>query len=412
MMRNAFSLLIAGLLTISTAVAQEPTTWRGPGSSGNYPDTGLLKTWPSGGPEMLWHFDELGDGFSSPVFANGKIYLSAAVDNVGYIYALTNEGKLEWKATYGEEWVENYPGSRGTPTVVGDMLYIYSGKGVITCMSSANGKVIWTKDVMKDFDGQNITWAVTETLVIDGNKLFVTPGGKTNNVVALNRMNGQLIWSSKGVGDKSAYCTPLIVKLPARKLLVTMMEKHIVGLDAETGTTLWSYEHTNEWAVHPNTPLFYNNSLFCFSGYGQGGVKLDLKADGSQVTKGWFSKKLDSRMGGAVLLNGYIYGSGDNTRDWQCTDWQTGDQKYASNSIAKGNLISADGLLFIYSEKGELALVPASPEGFKIAGQTKGAMGSGQHWAHIVINNGTLFVSHGKVLMAYKIKYIGESSLQ
>jgi hypothetical protein len=109
-------------------------------------------------------------------------------------------------------------------------------------------------------------------------------------------------------------------------------------------------------------------------------------------------------MGGAVLLNGYIYGSGDNTRDWQCTDWNTGDQKYASNSIAKGNLISADGLLFIYSEQGELALVPASPEGFKIAGQTKVALGSGQHWAHIVINNGRLFVRHGKVLMAYKIK--------
>ncbi|MFZ4403005.1 MAG: hypothetical protein ACOYOK_02785, partial [Pseudobdellovibrionaceae bacterium] len=117
------------------------------------------------------------------------------------------------------------------------------------------------------------------------------------------------------------------------------------------------------------TPLFFNNSLFCFSGYGQGGVKLDLKADGSQITKGWFSKKLDSRMGGAVVLNGYIYESGDNTRDWQCVDWTTGEQKYASNSIAKGNLVSADGLLFIYSEKGELALVPATPDGFKITSQ-------------------------------------------
>ena len=404
MMRNAISLLIAGLLTISSSMAQEPTTWRGPGSSGNYPDTGLLKTWPASGPEILWHCDELGDGYSSPVFANGKIYLSGAIDNVGYIYTLSNDGKLLWKASYGEEWVENYPGTRATPTVAGDLLYIYTGTGIITCMSSKDGKVVWKKNVMKDLDGQNITWGVTETLVIDGNKLFVTPGGATNNVVALNRMNGQLIWSSKGVGDKSAYCTPLIVKLPARKLLVTMMEKHVVGLDAETGALLWSYEHTNEWAVHANTPLFFNNSLFCFSGYGQGGVKLDLKADGSQITKGWFSKKLDSRIGGAVVIDGYIYESGDNTRDWQCVDWTTGEQKYTSQAIGKGNVISADGLLFLYSEKGELALVPATPKEFKVSSQTKVALGNSQHWAHLVINNGRLFVRHGKVLIAYKIK--------
>ena len=401
---KVFPLLIAGFLAISTANAQEPTTWRGPGSTGVYPETGLLKTWPSTGPEIVWHYDELGDGFSSPVFANGKIYLSGATDNVGYIYALSQDGKLLWKATYGEEWVENYPGSRATPTVMGDMLYIYSGKGVITCMNATNGAVNWKKDVMKDFDGQNITWGVTETLVIDGNKLFVTPGGAVNNIVALNRMNGQLIWSSKGVGDKSAYCTPLLVKLPSRKLLVTMMEKHIVGLDAETGALLWSHEQTNQWAVQANTPLLFNNSLFCFSGYGQGGVKLILNGDGSQVTKAWFSKKLDSRFGGAVVVDGYIYESGDNTRDWQCVDWKTGEQKYASQAIAKGNVIAADGLLFIYSEKGELALVPATPQGFNVAGKAKVELGNGQHWAHIAMNSGKLFVRHGKTLIAYKIK--------
>ena len=401
---KVFPLLIAGFLAISTANAQEPTTWRGPGSTGVYPETGLLKTWPATGPEIVWHYDELGDGFSSPVFANGKIYLSGATDNVGYIYALSQDGKLLWKATYGEEWVENYPGSRATPTVMGDMLYIYSGKGMITCMNATNGAVNWKKDVMKDFDGQNITWGVTETLVIDGNKLFVTPGGAVNNIVALNRMNGQLIWSSKGVGDKSAYCTPLLVKLPSRKLLVTMMEKHIVGLDAETGALLWSHEQTNQWAVQANTPLLFNNSLFCFSGYGQGGVKLILNGDGSQVTKAWFSKKLDSRFGGAVVVDGYIYESGDNTRDWQCVDWKTGEQKYASQTIAKGNVIAADGLLFIYSEKGELALVPATPQGFNVAGKAKVELGNGQHWAHIAMNSGKLFVRHGKTLIAYKIK--------
>ncbi len=402
--KKVFPLLIAGFLAISAVKAQEPTTWRGTESTGIYPETGLLKTWPANGPEIIWHYDELGDGFSSPVFANGKIYVSGAVDNVGFIYALNQAGKLDWKATYGEEWTENYTGSRATPTVVGDMLYMYSGKGVVTCMNATNGKINWTKDVMKDYSGQNITWGVTETLVIDGNKLFVTAGGTANNVIALNRLDGKLIWTSKGLGEKPAYCTPLLVKLASRKLLVTMTEKHIIGLDAETGALLWSHEQTNEWAVHANTPLFYKNSLFCFSGYGQGGVKLDLNADGSKVTKAWFSQKLDSRMGGAVVVDGYIYCSGDKTRDWQCTDWKTGEQKYASQAIAKGNVIFADGMLFIYSEKGELALIPATSQGFNVASKAKVELGSAQHWAHLVINNGRLFVRHGKSLVAYKIK--------
>jgi outer membrane protein assembly factor BamB len=404
MNKNGFFLLLAGFLAITTSKAQDITTWRGNGSTGIYPETGLLKSWTASGPDIVWHYDELGDGFSSPVFANGKIYLSGAVNNIGYIYALTLDGKLDWKASYGEEWVENYPGARATPSVAGEMLYIYSGNGVVTCMSTKNGQVIWRKDIMKDLSGQNITWGVTETLVIDGDKIFVTAGGTTNNIVALNRLNGQLIWSSKGVGEKPAYCTPLLVKLPARKLLVTMTEKHVIGLDAETGAMLWSWEHINQWAVHANTPLFYRNGLFCFSGYGQGGVKLDLNSDGSQVTKAWFSKKLDSRIGGAVIVDGYIYCSGDNTRDWQCTDWNTGEQKYASQAIAKGNIISSDGMLYCYSEKGELAMIPATPQGFNVAGKVKVELGNAQHWAHLVINNGLLFVRHGKSLIAYRIK--------
>lgn len=397
-------LWMAGFMTLSVANGQEATSWRGPESSGIYTDSGLLKTWPASGPVIAWHFDELGEGFSSPAFANNKIYLSGTSDSTGCIYALSLDGKLLWKVSYGEEWIENYPGSRSTPTVVNDKLYIYSGKGLLTCMDANNGAMIWKKDIMKEYEGRNITWGVTESLVVDGDKIFVSPGGVVHNIIALNRQNGELIWSSKGVGEISAYCTPLLVKLASRKLLVTMMEKHIVGLDAETGVLLWSFEQTNQWSVHANTPLLYNNSLFCFSGYGQGGVKLILNGDGSKVTKAWDCKTFDSRMGGAVVVNGYIYGSGDKTRAWQCIDWTTGTQKYADQTVAKGNIISADGLLFLYSERGELALVTATPDSFKVTGQTKVELGSAQHWAHLVINKGLLYVRHGKSLIVYKIK--------
>jgi len=404
MIQKAFFLI---LLVISTSIfvgAQTPTKWRGPSGNGTYNETGLLKNWPANGPEIVWHFDELGQGHSSPVVANGLIYVSGSIESSGYIYAISPDGKLKWKAQYAPEFTESYPGSRSSPTIVGDLLYIYSGLGVLTCMDANNGTKKWTKDVFKDFDGQNIQWGVTETVVVDGGLVYVTPGGKNNNVVALNRINGDLVWTSPAMGEKSAYCTPLLVQLPTRKLLVTMTAEHIIGLDASTGKMLWSHPQTNRWQVHANTPIYSDCGLFCFSGYGQGGVKLELSSDGSSVTKAWFSDKLDSRIGGMVLVNGYLYGSGDNSREWRCVNWKTGAEKYADKSLGKGVVIYDDGMLYCYSEKGELALVEASPEAFKIMSQTKVELGSDQHWAHPVIDSGKLYLRHGNALIAYKIK--------
>lgn len=404
-MNRKVSLLLLGILFIVLVTnAQEPTSWRGKGSTGIYNETGLLKSWPANGPEIAWQTSGIGDGHSSPVFAKDKIYLSGTIDGIGQIFALSLDGKILWKAPYGEEWLENYPGSRSSPVIDGDLLYIYSGKGVITCMDANNGDVKWKKDLIKELGGVNIVWGVTETLVIDGDKLFVTPGGPVNNIVALNRLDGKLIWNCKAEGEPSAYCTPLLVKLPSRKLLVTMTKKHIVGVDAETGEFLWSQEQTNQWAVHANTPLFCDNSIFCFSGYGRGGIKLDLNADGSKATKAWFSEKMDNRIGGAVVVNGYIYGSGDKNRQWQCIDWKTGEQKYESKAIGPGNVIYDDGMLYIYSDRGEIALVEPKDDGFNIISKTKLVLGSAQHWAHLVINNGRLYLRHDDTLIAYKIK--------
>ncbi|WP_167605461.1 PQQ-binding-like beta-propeller repeat protein [Maribellus sediminis] len=391
------------LIFTSASLAQKPTVWRG-GNNGVYAETGLLQAWPENGPEILWSYEELGEGHSSPVFANDKIYLTGMVDGEGFIFVLSQDGKLLWKKSYGKEFTDSYPGARSSVVVDGDLMYVYSGYGVLSCMDSGNGDVKWTKNAFEDFDGANITWGVTETVVIDGDILYFTPGGKKNNVVALNRFNGDLIWTSAGKGELSAYCTPLLVELPARKLLVTHTADHILGLDAKTGQLLWDFPHTNRWKVHANTPIFYNGGLFCFSGYGQGGVKLNLSVDGSSITKAWTKTELDSRMGGMVVVDGYLYGSGDNAREWRCVNWETGEETYAAKDIAKGVTIYADGMLYCYSERGELALVKADPKAFEIVSKTKVELGSAQHWAHPVINNGRLFVHHGNALIAYKIK--------
>ena len=194
-----------------------------------------------------------------------------------------------------------------------------------------------------------------------------------------------------------------LIQLPGRKLLVTMTANNILGLDADSGKLLWSHPQTNQYSVHANTPIYQNGAVFCFSGYGKGGVMLELSEDGSSATKKWFCNTMNSRIGGAVAVGGYIYGSGDSDREWQCIDWETGEQKYTTTEVGNGVVIYADGMLYWYSQRGELALVKPTPDGFQIAGETKVSLGSGQHWAHPVISDKLLFVRHGDTLIVYKV---------
>lgn len=395
--------IVIFIVTNGVIYAQNSTVWRG-GNDGIYNESGLLKEWSADGPEVLWTYEELGDGHSSPVIANNQIYISTMIDGEGYIYVLDKSGKLKWKINYGKEFTESYPGARSSVVVAGDLMYMYSGHGELVCMDANNGDEKWRKSAFNDFDGENIKWGVTETVLIDGDKVYFTPGGKRNNVVALNRFNGDVIWSSPGKGELSAYCTPKLIELPARKLLVTHTADHIIGLDAESGDLLWDFEHTNRWSVHPNTPIYNDGYLFCFSGYGKGSVMLDLSNDGSSVKEVWRKVELDSRMGGMVLFDGYLYGSGDNAREWRCVNWKTGEETYAAKDIAKGVVVAADGMLFCYSERGELALVEAKTEAFEISGIVRVKLGSAQHWAHPLIEDGVLYLHHGNALIAYKVK--------
>ena len=402
-MKKINIVLVLGWLSV-TCIAQEPTSWRGPTADGIYPESGLLKEWPANGPEILWTFEELGQGHSSAIVEGGFLFTSGMINGKGYLFKLNLDGTLVYKIEYGPEFTESWYGTRGTPVIAGDKIYLLSGHGKLVCFNNADGKILWSKNLFKSFDGRNIQWGVNETPVVDGDKIYVTPGGRNNNVVALNRHSGELVWSSKTKGELSAYCTPLLFEHNGRKILATHTSSHLVGIDAGNGKMLWSQHHPNQWSVHPNTPIYHEGSLFYFSGYGQGGGLLQLSADGSSAKRQWFNSKLDSRMGGAVLVDGYLYGSGDNNREWRCLDWNTGKEMYVSSAIGKGVVIYADGMLYCYSERGELALVKADPDSFTVSGKTRVTHGSEQHWAHPVIYDGVLYLRHGRALIAYKVK--------
>jgi len=377
--------------------------WRGPERDGIYPGEKLLDVWPEAGPALLWFAEDIGKGFSSVAVTADRVFVTGMADETGYLSAFDLKGKRIWKLAYGPEWHADYPGARTTPVVVGNRIYLMSALGNVLCFDM-DGKKIWSVDMAQQFGTKKLRWGVTESLLVDGDRIFCTPGGPTTAVACLNRQTGEILWKSKGNGEPSSYCSPRLVTHHNRRLVVTMTAKSVIGVDADTGEFLWRHDHLTSYDVNPNTPLYHDGHLFTVSGYGTGGQKFRLNRDATGVESVWAQATLDSQFGSAVLIDGFLYGSGQKNRGWHCVDWETGEVKYTERVLGnKGNIIYADGMAYCYGENGGVGLVRLRPSAFEVVSSFKVDRGSGQHWAHLVIKQGRLFVRHGDALMVYDI---------
>jgi len=381
----------------------ENSQWRGEGRDGIYNETDLLKEWPADGPQLLWKYEGLGDGHTSAAVANGKVYITGLYDDKLILYVLDLKGQLLSKKEISEEWKRGQDGPRSTVCVNDGKLYIYNALGKLFCLDEVTLGVVWTKDLFTDFDGENLRWGVNESPLIVGEKIFMTPGGVINNMVAMNKNTGELIWSSPGEGTVSAYCSPLYIDDQTVPMIVTSAFEFIIAFNADTGEKLWSFPRSSKYGQHPNTPLYHNGMIFSPTGDNAPSVMLRLNDGGKTVEQAWQNPEVDTQMGGAVKIGDYIYASGHLNRYWFCVDWNTGETKYRVRDVAPCNVISADGMLYCYSERGTMNLVKPNPDKFELISSFNVTLGDGTHWAHPVIHEGVLYLRHGDALMAYKI---------
>ena len=374
--------------------------------TGVYHETGLMKTWPANGPEMLWHFEGLGRGYSSVSIDKDKIFVTGYTDGKGYLYVLNFDGKLLNKLEYGAEWdKDGYVGARSTVMHDDGKLYVVSGLMVLSCFDIQSLNLLWKKDYAKDFGAKNTEHGWNGPPLIVGEKLIVTPGSEKYHVVALNKSTGELIWSSKGAtkDDMAGYATPIFISDQQVPQVVAMMADHIIGVDIANGQLLWSHYHTNKFREHPNTPEYYDGMVLGMSDYGKGSEMLRLTNGGQSVEKVWENTDISHKTGNTLRFGDYVYASGEKT-NWHCLHWQTGKTVYSDRTIGVGTIITADGALYLYSEKGEMALVKPNPEKFELVSKFDVTLGTEQQWAHPVIYQGVLYIRHGDSLMAYRIK--------
>jgi outer membrane protein assembly factor BamB len=416
-MKTPWFLLVAvgfGLFSLVAGAADWPG-WRGPQRNGISRETGLLKEWPKEGPKLLWQVKDIGNGYSTPAIAEGRIYVLSNRGDEEYALALgPKDGHEVWSVKIGKVGKNTgpqYPGARSTPTVTADALFCLSSDGDLVCLEKEKGKIQWQKNLKTDFGGKPGAWAYAESPLVDGDLLVCTPGGKEATLVALQKKNGEVVWKSAVPGgDEAAYASATVVAVGGVKQYVQFLQKGVVGVEAKTGKFLWRYDKTAQGSpANIPTPVAHAGYIYSGTGLGGGGL-VHLKVNQEEVTAEpvYFNKNLPTSIGGAVVLGDYLYGT--NRQGLQCIEFTSGKEKWQDKCVGAASLCYADGCLYIHGENGEVALVEATPESYREKGrftppdQPKHDRRNEMAWAYPAVANGRLYLRDQGALWCYDIQ--------
>lgn len=387
-----------------TALGQndEWPCWRGPNRDGKSADTGLLKEWPDGGPEQLWKVSTIGKGFSTVAVTDGFIYTTGDVSRNLILFAFDMNGAPKWNVRVDAAWSRSHPGSRSTPTVDGDRVYVLSGNGILGCFNAQTGEKNWSKDV-KRYGGRPGRWGYAESVLIVDDHVIAKPGGR-KCVVAMDKMDGKTVWQSKGFtgGPEYSSCVPFTFEgIP---MVTTGTKKGIACFSLKTGQALWSNNWCEGNIANCPDPAISDGYVFWANGYGKGGICLKLAASGEKVSaeEVWTTKDMVCHHGGYIIHEGYIYGN--HSGGWSCLDLKTGERQWNERAVGKGSVCFADGMLYLFGERGgRAALATCSPDSMVVKGNVT-VEGSGTSWAHPVVAGGRLYLRYAENLYCFDVK--------
>jgi len=389
--------------------------WRGPSRDGISRETGLLSEWPKDGPPISWKSTGLGEGYSGFSVSQGRIFTQGQRQDQEYVIALdASTGKKIWETvTTSHTYEEGHGnGPRGTPTIDGDRLFAEAADGTVACLETATGKKVWSVNFVQDFGGQIPHWGYSESPLVDGANLIVTPGGRQATVAALDKSNGKVVWktsvqdpnSRTGQADGAAYSSPLEATTGDVRQFIVFTAKGVIGVRAANGEFLWRYNKVANGTANIATPIYQAPFVFASSGYGTGCVLLKLTAEGGGVnaTEVYFNKDMRNHYSSSVLLRDTLYGYNDTILT--AMNLATGKVEWKDRSVGKGSVSEADGKLYLLGEDGVIALAEATPDGYKEISRFSINKGSWPTWAPLVIANGKMYLREWDNLYCFEIK--------
>ena len=392
--------LVSCLLVCGLAWGADWPQWRGINRDGTSAETGLLDSWPKGGPPVLWKISGLGEGYSSPAIAAGHLFVQSEYGDEEYVLAFdATTGKQLWRTATGKSFHESHGyGPRSTPTVDGDRVYALAADGMLVCLDTATGKRIWGYNVVDRFSGHVPHWGISESPLVESQRLIVTPGGRGAAVVALDKMNGHALWQSQS--DGAAYSSAMPYDAEGARRVVVFTSDAALGLNMADGKLLWRYGKVANGTANIATPIVHDGEIFLSSGYGTGCVL--LKVAGGGASEVYFSRDMQNHYSTSVLVGDYLYGYSSNVLT--AMKFQTGEVAWHDRSVGKGSLIYADGHLYCLGEDGVMGLVEATPAGYHEKSRFEIPHGGLPTWSQPVIANGKLYLREQDNLFCYNIK--------
>ena len=407
------AILLALMLAAIITGAPAPTNtsldwpqWRGLERNGLSKDTGLLKQWPSPGPQQVWSISNLGEGFGSIAAKGDRIYVQGTNESSSAVFCLNRaDGKTVWSASLGPKLNERRGnGPRSTPTVDGEYVYVLTENGDLACLRARDGSPVWRKNILKEFGGDNPGWLISESPLVDGNRLIVTPGGRNAGLVALDKLTGKEIWRTKDLSDEAGYSSCIVADVGGVRTIMNFTSRAAVGVRASDGKLMWSQSSPANGTANCTTPVFADNKVFFTSDYGTGGALFGLSAQNGEVKAQelYFTKEMRNHHGGVVLVNGYLYGFSGSILT--CIEFATGKRMWADRSVGKGSLTYADGMLFLFSENNVVGLTEATPKAYVEKGRFQVPDQGRPSWAHPVVVGGKLYIRNQGALTAYDVK--------
>ncbi len=405
----AFLLAAAVLCTAALAApAADWPQWRGPDRNGVSSETGLLQRWPPSGPPLVWTAQNLGAGYGSVAVAGDRVFVQGLRNRQSIVSALSlTDGREVWSKNLGPGG-ENDRGSgpRSTPTVDGDRLYILTESGDLWCLRQ-DGSEVWHRNILRDFSARNIPWLISESPLVDGNRLIVSPGGRGAGIVALDKMTGATLWTSKELSDEAAYASAIVADVQGVRTVMTYTADAGVGVRASDGKLMWKYRPVANNTANIATPVFFDNKVFYTSNYGTGGALLGLRVENGEVRAQeiYLTREMQNHHGGVVLVDGYLYGY--NNAILTCLEFASGKMMWRNRSVGKGAVTAAGGDLYIVGEDNIVGLAAATPTGYQEKGRFQIRDQGAPAWAHPVVSNGHLYIRNQNVLMKYDVRARG-----
>jgi len=346
--------------------------------------------------KLLWE-REVGSAFSSYACVRDRAYTCGMKNGKQTLLSLNaNTGEVVWEIDIEKAYRnEHGDGTRATPTVNDNRVYILGAHGTLLCVDAKSGEEVWKHEFH-----QPPTWGYAGSVLIEENMAVVTGGKNESALAAFDKRTGKPIWHCGD--DPVGYATPYPFTFNGTRYVVGFTGASAIVAEMKTGRLVLRIPWQTSWKVNAASPIYHNGYLFITSGYRTGCGLFKLAAEGDKLTADevWQSDVLLNKFQSCVLIDGKLYSS--DQKGLKCVDFMTGNEEWNIHRKKHGTLVPADGKFFFLSQEGTLEVGPISPTGFEPFVEAE--ILSGRCWSIPVIHNGRLYARNLERLVCFDLR--------